>query len=163
MFSPSVSWQWILTQEMSLQITMKSSCHFLLNHLGKWTLQNSTQFSNANSLSLIRCTTGISWSEFSTELPKSKSKLCYDRRSVGQSVLVSSTHLALTTKFLLLSDRCGFFKWGALSDERTGLPFTIAADPRQRSHSRSESLGTRDHILLSQIRDSPNLEGQVPV
>jgi hypothetical protein len=28
---------------------------------------------------------------------------------------------------------------------------------------RSESLGTHDHILLSQIRDSPNLEDQVPV
>jgi hypothetical protein len=27
----------------------------------------------------------------------------------------------------------------------------------------SEARGTRDHILLSQIRDSPNLEGQVPV
>jgi hypothetical protein len=27
----------------------------------------------------------------------------------------------------------------------------------------SESRGTRDHILLSQIRDFPNLEGQVPV
>jgi hypothetical protein len=27
----------------------------------------------------------------------------------------------------------------------------------------SESSGTRDHILLSQIRDSPNQEGQVPV
>jgi hypothetical protein len=26
---------------------------------------------------------------------------------------------------------------------------------------RSESRGTHDHILLSQIRDSPNLEGQV--
>jgi hypothetical protein len=26
-----------------------------------------------------------------------------------------------------------------------------------------EFRGTRDHILLSQIRDSPNLEGQVPV
>jgi hypothetical protein len=26
-------------------------------------------------------------------------------------------------------------KWGALSDERTGLSFTIAAGPRQRSHS----------------------------
>jgi hypothetical protein len=25
--------------------------------------------------------------------------------------------------------------WGALSDDRTGLPFTIAAGPRQRSHS----------------------------
>jgi hypothetical protein len=28
---------------------------------------------------------------------------------------------------------------------------------------RSESSGTHDHILLSQIRDSPNLEGQLPV
>jgi hypothetical protein len=27
---------------------------------------------------------------------------------------------------------------------------------------RSESRRTHDHILLSQIRDSPNLEGQVP-
>jgi hypothetical protein len=26
--------------------------------------------------------------------------------------------------------------WGALSDERTGLSFTIAAGPSQRSHSR---------------------------
>jgi hypothetical protein len=28
---------------------------------------------------------------------------------------------------------------------------------------RSESRGTYDHILLSQVRDTPNLEGQVPV
>jgi hypothetical protein len=27
----------------------------------------------------------------------------------------------------------------------------------------SESLGTNDNILLSQNRDSPNLQGQVPV
>jgi hypothetical protein len=47
----SVSWQRILTHERSLQITMKSS---------------STQFSSANSLSQIRCMTGISRSEFST-------------------------------------------------------------------------------------------------
>jgi hypothetical protein len=39
---------------------------------------------------------------------KSKSKLCSDRRSVGQSFLVSSPHLGLTTRFLLLSDSCGF-------------------------------------------------------
>jgi hypothetical protein len=32
-------------------------------------------------------------------IPNSKSKLCYDWRSVGQLVLVSGTPLALTTKF----------------------------------------------------------------
>jgi hypothetical protein len=51
----------------------------------------------------------------------------------------------------------GLLMWGALSDERTGLSFKIAAGPRQRSHSRVRV------PLLSQIRDSPNLEGQVPV
>jgi hypothetical protein len=30
----------------------------------------------------------------------------------------------------------GFFMWGALSDERTGLSFTTAAGPGQRTHSR---------------------------
>jgi hypothetical protein len=30
----------------------------------------------------------------------------------------------------------GLLMWGALSDERTGLTFTIASDPRQRSHFR---------------------------
>jgi hypothetical protein len=37
-----------------------------------------------------------------------KSKSCYDRRPVGQSTLVSSTHLGPKTKFLLLSDCRGF-------------------------------------------------------
>jgi hypothetical protein len=30
----------------------------------------------------------------------------------------------------------GFLMWGALSDESTGLPFTIVTGPRQRTHSR---------------------------
>jgi hypothetical protein len=30
----------------------------------------------------------------------------------------------------------GLLIWGALSDEKTGLSFTMAAGPRQRSHSR---------------------------
>jgi hypothetical protein len=53
--------------------------------------------------------------------------------------------------------------WGALSHERRGMPFTIAADPRRALILGSESPGTRDHILLSQIRYSPILEGQGPV
>jgi hypothetical protein len=40
--------------------------------------------------------------------------------------------------------------WGALSDERMGLPFTIAA---RAVILGSESRGTHDHILLYQIRD----------
>jgi hypothetical protein len=39
-----------LATDLSLQITMKSSCHFLFNHLGMTTLQNSTQYSNSSSL-----------------------------------------------------------------------------------------------------------------
>jgi hypothetical protein len=30
----------------------------------------------------------------------------------------------------------GLLMWGILSDEKTGLLFTIAADPHQRNHSR---------------------------
>jgi hypothetical protein len=49
------------------------------------------------------------------------------------------------------------FLWGALSGERTGLPFVLlyAAGPFQAVFHVSESLGTRDHILLSQIWDFP--------
>jgi hypothetical protein len=44
--------------------------------------------------------------------------------------------------------------WGALSDERTGLSFTISAGPRQRSHSGVRVPFDSWPILLSQIRDS---------
>jgi hypothetical protein len=43
-----------------------------------------------------------------------------------------------------------------------GLSFTIAAGLASAVILRSESRGTHYHILLPQIRDSPNLEGQVP-
>jgi hypothetical protein len=58
---------------------------------------------------------------------------------------------------------CGFANVGALSDERTGLWFTTAAGPRQCSYSRVRVRRTHDHILLSQIWDSPIMVGQVPV
>jgi hypothetical protein len=45
-------------------------------------------------------------------ISKSQSKLCYDRRSAGQSVLEQSTHLGLTTRSCLLSDSCGFVDLG---------------------------------------------------
>jgi hypothetical protein len=48
--------------------------------------------------------------------------------------------------------------WNAVSDERTGVSFTTAAGPRQRILG-PESSGTHDHILLSQIGDSPQPGG----
>jgi hypothetical protein len=48
-----------LSQELSLQITMKSSCHFLFRHRGLLSLQNSTQLSNSNSLFSL-ATNGLS-------------------------------------------------------------------------------------------------------
>jgi hypothetical protein len=66
---------------------------------------------------------------------KSKSKLCYDRRWFGQSLLVLSNHLGLTTRFSLLSDSCGFVNVEHSLFERTGLLFTIAAGTSQHSHS----------------------------
>jgi hypothetical protein len=41
-----------------------------------------------------------------------KSKLYYDRRSAGQSIFEQSTHLGLTTRSWLLSDKCGFVDLG---------------------------------------------------
>jgi hypothetical protein len=61
---------------------------------------------------------------------KSKSKLCYDRQTVGQSALVSSPTWG--------SNHRQFWVWwcgGVLSNKRMGLSFTSAAGPHQRSHS----------------------------
>jgi hypothetical protein len=61
-----------------------------------------------------------STSTLSYSKSESKSELCYDRRSVGQSVLVLSTHLMLTTRFLLLSDSCGFVDVGCSHWQENG-------------------------------------------
>jgi hypothetical protein len=43
--------------------------------------------------------------------------------------------------------------WGALSDERTGLSFTIAAGPSQRSHSRVRApWNSRPYLTVSDLR-----------
>jgi hypothetical protein len=88
---------------------------------------------------------------------KNESKLSYDRRSHGQFILVSSTHQAPKTRFLLLSVSFSLLMWGALSDERMGLSFTMLLIFASTVILGTESHGTHDHILLPQIRDSPNL------
>jgi hypothetical protein len=79
------------------------------------------------------------------------------RLTVSQSVSLGvEPHLGLMTRYLLLFDRYGLvFLWGALSDKRTGLFFVYAAGFARAVFLGSESLGTRDHILLSQTWDFP--------
>jgi hypothetical protein len=72
------------------------------------------------------------------------------------------THLGPKARYLLLSDSCGFVDVGCLLDERMGLSFTVAAGPRQRSHSRVQVLWTYDHVLLSQILDFPTWRTRSP-
>jgi hypothetical protein len=73
-------------------------------------------------------------------------------RSVGQSVSLSwnkAIHLRLTIRFSLLPGSCGIVM-GRSPWQRTGLSFTIATGPRQRSHSRVRIL------LLDSRRPSPS-------
>jgi hypothetical protein len=75
------------------------------------------------------------------------------QQTISQPVCLGINHLsgAYDQIFFYCQTVAGLLMWGTLSDERAGLPFTIAAGPRQRIFG-SKSHGTRDHILLSQIR-----------
>jgi hypothetical protein len=53
--------------------------------------------------------------------------------------------------------------YGRPTDERKGLSFTVAAGLASAISIDPESHVSREHLLLSQIWDSPNLEGQVSV
>jgi hypothetical protein len=61
----------------------------------------------------------------------------------------------LRQDFYYCQTLAGLLIWGALSDERTGLSFTIAPGLASVDIFGSDSLGIRDHILLSPIRDFP--------
>jgi hypothetical protein len=51
---------------------------------------------------------------------------------------ISWAHLGpKSSLFYFCQTSAGFLLWDALIDERSGLSFTMSADPRQRSHSRT--------------------------
>jgi hypothetical protein len=72
--------------------------------------------------------------------------------------LVSSTHLGSMTRFLLLSETLvGFSMSITFSDERTACRHNCCKASAVQFWS--DSLWTHYHVLLSHIRDSPNLAG----
>jgi hypothetical protein len=94
-----------LSQELSLQMTMKSSCYFLFNHLGMQILQNSSRFSNVNSL---------------LQSSQSQSYITTDGQSVSLS-WCQAPIWGLRPDFYYCQTVAGLLMWDALSDERTGL------------------------------------------
>jgi hypothetical protein len=95
---------------------MKSSHHFLFNHPG-------TSELNKNSPG--------------PTLPESESEsyVTTDRQSASLS-WNKAPFWGLLPDLYYCQTVAGWLMWGDLSDERAGLSFTIAADPRQRNHSR---------------------------
>jgi hypothetical protein len=96
---------------------------------------------------------------------KSKSKLLYDWRFTADQFVFASSPLRLTTNiYFFRLNTCGHSPYVTFSLTRRWvyrlqLLLVLASSVILGSESR----GTHDHILLSQIRDSPNLGGQVHV
>jgi hypothetical protein len=83
------------------------------------------------------------------------SKFCYDRRSVSRSVLVSSPHLGPKTRFLLLSDTCGFVDVGRpLWPEDGSVVYNCCWTSPAQSFSGPSPAGLVT-IFYSQIRGFP--------
>jgi hypothetical protein len=87
---------------------------------------------------------------------KSKWKSCYDWRSVGQSVLVSSTHLGIMAICITL--RGLRVRWCMTTYLTGGPDYGFCRTDTPRCKSRGENC----HILLWKIWNSFKLEGHVP-
>jgi hypothetical protein len=119
-------------------------------------LTKITNFASATSFSLLT-TAPVGW------LNSSKSKLCHDWRLVSQSASVSIPSGAQNQIFITVRQMrvcwCGVpFLTGDGS-----VVCNCCWSSTAQSLSGPSPRRTHDHILLSQIRDSPNLEDQVPV
>jgi hypothetical protein len=94
---------------------------------------------------------------------KSESELLYDWRFTADRFVLATSPLRLTTHFIFQLKTCGYSPYVTSSLMRGWVClFQLLLVLASAVILRSESHGTHDHILLSQIQDSPNLEGKVP-
>jgi hypothetical protein len=92
-----------------------------------------------------------------SKLHKLKSKLIYDRQSIGQSVLVSGAHLGPVTNFSFSlqfpSDSCVFFVAPSLTRGRVcNLQYNCFWALTEQSLLGRSPAELNDHMLLSHLR-----------
>jgi hypothetical protein len=151
--SLTVVWllHWCLASSLLLEfwawVTLTS--HFAL----AWTVSVSLKHTN----SLLTACFGLS--------ALSESELLYDWRfNANQFVLATSPLKPTTRIFIFQLNTCGHSPYVTSSLTRGWVcRLQLLLGLASAVILRSESRGTHNHILLSQIRDTPNLEGQVPV
>jgi hypothetical protein len=111
-----------------------------------WTLSLKNQLLHVASLN---------WTpnSFSSTINSSESELLYNLKFIANQFILATSPLRLMTRIFFLIQR---FRWyslcNILSDERMDLTFTIAAGPRQRSHS--QILVLRDPWSYFTVSDS---------
>jgi hypothetical protein len=100
----------------------------------------------------------------SSQLPNSKFKVML-RSTIRRPVCLGVKHPSVAEDYIFVSVRQLRVCWcGAPSLMRRRVcPLQLLLALSSAVILRSELRRTHDHILLSQIRDSPNLEGKVPV
>jgi hypothetical protein len=102
--------------------------------------------------------------QLSLESESESELLCDWRFTANQFVLATSPLRPTTRNFIFQVNICGYSPYLTCFLTRgwiCRLQLLLVLD--SAVILRSESRGIHDHISLSQIRDSPNLEGQVPL
>jgi hypothetical protein len=102
---------------------------------------------------------------FHTTAIKIESVLLYDLQfTASQFVLTTSPLRLMTGNFIFQLNTCSYSPYVTSSLTRGWFcRLQLLLILASAVILRSKSCGTHDHILLSQIRDSHNLQGQVPV
>jgi hypothetical protein len=95
----------------------------------------------------------------------SESELLYDLSfTANQFVLAKSLLRVMTSNFIFQLNTCDYSPYVTSSLTRGWVcRLQLLLVLASADILRSESHRIHDHVLLSQFRDSPNLEGQVPV
>jgi hypothetical protein len=98
-------------------------------------------------------------------MSESESELLYNWWFTANHFILATSPLRLTTSsFIFQLNTCGYRPYVTSSLTRGWVcHLQLLLVLANAVILRSEFCGSHDHILLSQIRDSPNLEGQVPM